>query len=315
MARPYRLQGEGFFYHITSRGDDRKKIYLSEYDYKKFLEYVKTAKEKYKFHLYAYCLMGNHYHLLLETTKPNLSKIMQYINTSYTTYYNIKRKKTGHLFQGRFKSILVDEDSYLLELTRYIHLNPVKARLISAPQKYKWSSFNGYLKRKGDGYVDKQEIAKYINLKPEGYRQFVIEGIKSDTNPLKNTYAGFILGTTKFIKEKLSVLKNEVETKDFSYKKTVFSDTSIEQILDIVSKKYKINPETLQKSRNKPYLAKKLAIYLAKRYTNLTNKEIGNIFTISSTAAIKAARSIEKLMVENREVEKEVEGIISVFSA
>ena len=84
MARPYRLQGEGYLYHITSRGDDRKRIYVSEYDYEKFLEYLLKAKEKYNFYVYAYCLMSNHYHLLIETKLPNLSRIMQYINTAYT---------------------------------------------------------------------------------------------------------------------------------------------------------------------------------------------------------------------------------------
>ena len=114
MARPYRLQGENCLYHITSRGDDRKKIFISDHDFNKFLEYLLIAKDKYKFHLFAYCLMSNHYHLFIETLEPNLSKIMQYINTSYTVYYNTKRKKTGHLFHGRFKSIMVDGDSYFL---------------------------------------------------------------------------------------------------------------------------------------------------------------------------------------------------------
>lgn len=259
--------------------------------------------------------MGNHYHLLLETTKPNLSKIMQYIGTSYATYYNVKRKKYGHLFQGRYKSIIIDKDSYLLELTRYIHLNPVRAKIVSEPQKYKWSSYNGYLRKQGDGYIDKQEIAKYVTFKPEQYKQFVIEGIKSNINPFKNIYAGFILGSTKFIKEKIAILKNEVETKEFSYKKAMLSNVTIEQILDAISKKYKVNPDTLCKIRNKPSFEKKLAIYLAKRYTNLTNREIGNIFIIGSTAAIKAARSIERLMAENKGVKKGVEEMISAFSA
>src|SRR3989339_2220513 len=107
MSRPYRLQSEDCFYHITSRGDDRKRIFLSERDYHKFIEYISYAKAKYKFHVYAYCLMPNHYHLLLETTQANISKIMHYLNGSYTMYYNIKRKRSGHLFQGRFKSIVV----------------------------------------------------------------------------------------------------------------------------------------------------------------------------------------------------------------
>ncbi len=133
MSRPYRLEAKNTLYHLTSRGDDRKKIYASEYDHKKFMEYVLKAKERFKFRLYAYVLMTNHYHLLIETLQANLSKIMHYINSSYTTYYNVKRKKAGHLFQGRYKSLIVDKDSYFLELTKYIHLNPVKAGIVELP--------------------------------------------------------------------------------------------------------------------------------------------------------------------------------------
>lgn len=162
MARPYRLQAEDCLYHITSRGDDRKKIFLNETDRRKFLEYLLSAKEKFKFYLYAYCLMGNHYHLLLETTQANISGVMQSINASYTTYYNIKRKHCGHLFQGRYKSIIVDADTYFLEITRYIHLNPVKARIVKSPEEYPWSSYKGYLNKKGDGVIDKDRIKKII---------------------------------------------------------------------------------------------------------------------------------------------------------
>jgi len=182
MARPYRLQGENCFYHITSRGDDRKKIFISNYDFQQFLKYLCQAKEKYDFYLYAYVLMDNHYHLLLETKQPNLSRIMHYLNSAYTTYYNLKRNRCGHVFQGRYKSILVDKDNYLLELTRYIHLNPVRAKMVQQPEEYKWSSYQGYLKKAGDGHIDKEQIKKDLSLWQ--YEQFVQEGIGNSHNPL-----------------------------------------------------------------------------------------------------------------------------------
>ena len=121
MARPYRLQIENGLYHITSRGNERKNIYLDESDCEKFLEYLVKAKERYKIYLYAYVLMSNHYHLLIETTTENLSRVMHYLNTSYTSYFNWKHKRCGHLFQGRYKSILVDKEGYFMRLIRYIH--------------------------------------------------------------------------------------------------------------------------------------------------------------------------------------------------
>jgi putative transposase len=314
MARPYRIQGENCFYHITSRGDDRKKIYISEYDFKKFLEYLLKAKERFSFYLYAYVLMPNHYHLLIETLKPNLSRIMQYLNTAYTTYYNIKRKRCGHLFQGRYKSILVDKQSYFLELSRYIHLNPVRAKLVQNPEEYKWSSYKGYISKKGDGYIDKDRIKDTLDMNEAQYRQFVLSSIEAkEMNPFKDVYAGFMLGPTSFIKEKLQDLKIQVESGEISYKKTLTNIIEKENIIDAVAKKYGKTPEELYKSKNQPMKAKKVAIYLMKQLSNLTNSKIGETFGITYSAVSKAAADIEKLILEDKKIKKEVDEIISRF--
>ncbi|MEA2086857.1 MAG: transposase, partial [Candidatus Caldatribacteriota bacterium] len=274
MARPYRLQLENCIYHITSRGDDRKKVFISKYDFEKFLEYIKSAKEKHKFYLYAYVLMSNHYHLLLETSQPNLSKIMHYINTSYTVYYNTKRRRSGHVFQGRYKSIIVDGDSYFLELSRYIHLNPVRAKIVNEHSEYKWSSYSGYIKKKGDGYIDKERMRNYIDMSVAEYRKFVLSGIGEDKNPFAEVYAGFILGKTKFIKERLEDLKGQVEG-EVSHKKVLTSCTDIESIVRLTADKYRDSVEDIYKAKKKPLLSKKIAVYLSKRLTGLTNREIG----------------------------------------
>ena len=315
MARPYRLQGEGCLYHITSRGDDRKKIFLNETDYRKFLEYLKTAKERFKFYLYCYCLMGNHYHLLLETTQPNISNIMQYINTSYTTYYNIKRKRCGHLFQGRYKSILVDADAYFLELTRYIHLNPVKAKIVTVPEEYPWSSCKGYLNKKGDGLIDKDKIKKCLDMGTADYRSFLLKGIGVEYNPFKDVYAGFLLGRVDFIKDKLKSLKEQIEDKEFSYKKELSAHLNEADIIEAVAKHYRKSPKELIEMKTRPATEKKIAIYLLKRLTALTNKQIGKIFGISFSAVSKAAKDMIGLIDKDVDIRKVVEGLISSFKA
>ncbi|MCL4400384.1 transposase [Candidatus Parvarchaeota archaeon] len=257
MSRPYRLQGENCSYHITSRGNGRQKIFISDFDYRQFMHYLLQGKEKYNFYLYAFVLMGNHYHLLLETTQPNLARIMHYINSAYTTYYNLKRNKYGHLFLGRYKSILVDKDSYLLELTRYIHLNPVRAKLVTKPESYKWSSYQGYLKKAGDGYIDKKQVKKDIPLSSEHYKQFVLKGITGTRNPLKMV--------------------------------------------------------NLRKLKHHSSKEKNVAIYLLKRYSNLSNAEIGKHFGLSYSSVSKAADSLEKQMYEDKGLQKEINGIISHF--
>ncbi|MEO0292678.1 MAG: transposase [candidate division WOR-3 bacterium] len=312
MARPYRLQGEGYLYHITSRGDDRKRIYISEYDYEKFLEYLLKAKEKYNFYLYAYCLMTNHYHLLIETTQPNLSRIMQYINTAYTVYYNKKRNRSGHLFQGRYKSIIVDGDSYFLELTRYIHLNPVRAGVSKTPEGYKWSSFNEYITDRRKTIIDKKEIKKYIKINPSRYKQFVLDGIDKKPDILDKVYAGFVLGGVKFIKDTIKDLKQQ-KGGEISYKKKLTNYISVDEIVKETAELFKRLPEEVYAWKKKPLLARKAAIYLSKRLTGLTNKEIGEAFKITYSAVSKSYRDMEKIMEERRRIRRDIETIISHF--
>ena len=133
MARPLRIEYPGAFYHVTSRGNEQKDIFKSKSDREKFISYLESASIRYGAVIHAYCLMSNHYHLLVETPHGNLSQIMKHINSSYTIYYNVKRKRAGHLLQGRFKAILVDGDVYATELSRYIHLNPVRAGIVTVP--------------------------------------------------------------------------------------------------------------------------------------------------------------------------------------
>ncbi len=305
------MQAENCLYHITSRGDDRKKIFLNETDYLKFLEYLKKAKERFRFNLYAYCLMGNHYHFLLEITQPNLSRIMQYLNASYTIYYNVKRKRTGHLFQGRFKSILVEADSYFAELTRYIHLNPVKAKMVEVPEQYRWSSYNAYIVNRSDALVDKDRVRGLLAMSPGQYRQFVLEGIEHPADPFKHVYAGFILGRVKFIKENLVQLRAEVESKDFAYKRAVKNIIDPEKIIDVVARYFKLDPEQICKSRARSMTSKKAAIYVMRRKTGLTNAQIGAIFGMKFAAVSKAFLSFEKEIAGDKGLMSMVKEVIS----
>ncbi len=315
MARPYRLQGANCFYHITSRGDDKKRIYISEYDYKKFLEYLLAAKEKFKFYLYSYVLMPNHYHLFIETLQPNLSKIMQYVNTSYTTYYNIKRQKCGHLFQGRYKSILVDNDAYFLELTRYIHLNPLRAKVVNKPEEYRWSSYKGYINQNGDGCIDKKQIALYLDMDMKQYMQFVMDGVNKEFDPSQNVYAGFILGKSQFIKDKLNGLKMSVQSRGISYNKELSRCIEKDDIIQYVAQKYRKTTNDLLRIRRRSIQEKKVAIYLLKKFTILTNPEIGEIFGISYSAISKAASDIAKLIENDSRIRNDINAIISRFKA
>ncbi|KKK67238.1 hypothetical protein LCGC14_2956080, partial [marine sediment metagenome] len=140
MARPLRIEFKGALYHILSRGNERRDIFLGDDDYQTFLDVLKEMSERFEVDIFAYVLMSNHYHLLIRTNQPNLSKSMQWVGTTYTRRFNLKHFRSGHLFQGRFKSFIIQKDNYLLTALRYVEGNPVRAGLVSSARNWLWSS-------------------------------------------------------------------------------------------------------------------------------------------------------------------------------
>jgi len=153
MGRPIRIEYPGALYHITSRGNEKKKIFLEDADRIKFLKILEDYHDRYGILIHGYILMDNHYHLILETPRGNLLKVMHGINSNYTGYFNRKYGRSGHLFQGRYKGIFVERDSYLLSLSRYVHLNSVRSGLVERPEDYRWSSYRGYIGREKESAI------------------------------------------------------------------------------------------------------------------------------------------------------------------
>src|ERR1043166_1855603 len=147
MARKPRVEFKGAFYHVIVRGNQRQKIFRDDRDRLTYLDRVEHYRQRYGFKIYAYVLMANHVHLLLQTGKTPLSKILQGIQFTYTRYHNQRYRTVGHLFQGRYKAILCDRNAYLIELVRYIHLNPTRLKTPADLDKYRWSSHHAYLGR------------------------------------------------------------------------------------------------------------------------------------------------------------------------
>ncbi len=226
-------------------------------------------------------LMTNHYHLLLETPNANLSKIMHYLNSSYTAYINRKRDRSGHLFQGRFKAILIQKDDYLSELSRYIHLNPVKAGMFEKPQDYIHSSYNSYTEPKGEKAVYRELVLDMMSKKRKialaKYRTFV-EGIKIDEleNPLKNIYGGFILGSKSFIRQTLDLLDDiRLDNKETSHRKMLRNIIEPEDIIKTVSEYLSVPMNDLFKMKGE---IRGILIYMLKTNTDISNIEIGKLF-------------------------------------
>ena len=274
MARPLRVEYEGAFYHVTSRGNEKREIFTSPEDYEQFKSYLYESREKFGYKLHAYVLMTNHFHLLIETPEANLNRLMHYINGSYTGYYNRKHKRIGHLFQGRYKAILVDRDSYLVELSRYMHLNPVRAGMVGKPEDYQYSSYRSYIFPAGEKIVDRDMILGMVSNKPkeafERYRYFIEQEIGQEIeSPLKKVYAGMILGEERFIKSSLKRVKEAWEGKEeISDRKRLGSVSGVDEILDLVCEVFKVSREEVLKKRGD---VRDLTIYLLKRYTGASS--------------------------------------------
>ncbi|PIR16525.1 MAG: hypothetical protein COV46_08300 [Deltaproteobacteria bacterium CG11_big_fil_rev_8_21_14_0_20_49_13] len=181
MARSLRIEYPGAVYHVMNRGNAACTVFHTQDDYQMFLDLIKETIKKWDISVHAFSLMPNHYHMLVETPLGNLQRAMRHINGVYTQRHNRKRKKDGHLFRGRYKAILVEEDAYLVELLRYIHLNPVRARITMSPQDHKWSSHRYYLGNGELPWLATKRLLAYFGRRPNLARRkmhkFVLEGV------------------------------------------------------------------------------------------------------------------------------------------
>jgi putative transposase len=293
VARPLRIEYEGALYHVTARGNEKRKVFFSRKDYGKFKEYLANAIEKYGFILHGYVLMTNHYHLIIETPEKNLSKIMHYVNSSYTTYTNIKRKRYGHLFQGRFKAIVVDKDSYLLELSRYLHLNPVRANMAVKPEDYFYSSYGYFTAAAGDNLVNTRTILGMVSSNPDMAREKYISFVESAMgeeieSPFKKVYGGIILGNVNFIKDVLGKIENEqLEKEETSNRRSLRASRLPEEVVSAICSHYGITPEEISSAGHSD--ARKICLYLLKKHTSAANREIGEMLGgMGATAVAKA---------------------------
>jgi hypothetical protein len=241
----------------------------------------------------------------METPEGNLGKIMHHLNGSYTTYINIKRKRSGHLFQGRYKAILVDTDSYLLELNRYVHLNPVRAKMVTTPGDYPNSSYGSYVSDLKEEIVTRDMILNMLNevgaKARERYRVFVESMLGEELkSPLEKVYGGMILGKEGFIHEALSRLSSkQLEGAEVTHRKALRATCGVDEILEALCEQYGVSRKELACSKRGE--AGKAGIYLLKKFTGASNGEIGELIGgVTYSAVAKTFQSFSK-KVQNDE--------------
>jgi len=278
MSRPLRIEFSGALYHITARGNARQAIYEDDEDRHIFLEYLFKVTKRYHWLCHAYCLMDNHYHLLVETQSPTLSKGMKYLNGNYTQAYNRRHNRVGHLFQGRYKGILVDKDSYLLELSRYIVLNPVRACMVRSAKDWPWSSYRSMVG---------------ITARPDFLTTDCILGVFGNKRVIAQQLYRQFVGEGKGQSSIWNCLRNQVYLGDDDFVKKMQCKIDAEQSLEDIPKPQKQTPPKPLSYYAEKYLSRNISMAEAYRGGHYTLKEVGNYFDVSIATVSRALKEFD----------------------
>ena len=294
MARPLRIEFENAYYHVMNRGADRKNIYKNDFHKQLFIELLDEANKLFEIEIHAYCLMDNHYHLLVKTPKPNLSRAMRHINGIYTQRFNKDEKKDGPLFRGRYKSIVVSFDGYFLNVSRYIHLNPVSAKIVSSPEQFPWSSYSYFIDSKNKPSWLKVEETLEM-LENQNYFQFINEGIDDETYNFYENKKTVIFGPVNFRDTLLKQVVDQQQSESKADVKRIKRLITFEQIVNFCSQYFNIDEkELLNAIRGKNNFPRKIAIYFCRLLLCATFTEIAKYFRFHSHSHVSGIiRDIE----------------------
>ena len=277
MTRPLRIEYAGAVYHITSRGNEKKAVFKDDQDRINFLNTLQHVNKRYNWLCHAYCMMDNHYHILIETPDGNLSLGMRQLNGVYTQLFNKRHQRTGHLFQGRYKSILIQKDSHLLEVCRYVVLNPVRARMVERPEAWKWSS---YLATAGQesaapclttDWILGQFSRKRTKAEKE-YRQFVDWGIGKDTI-WREVKGQSILGEDDFVEGLISHIRKHQDIPEIPKSHRYVNRPSLDKIFpkNVILAKGKRDKKIIDAVQKYGYTQQQIAAHLNMHYSTISN--------------------------------------------
>lgn len=323
MTRPLRVQYPGALYHVTNRGNERKAIFNDDIDRKEFLNILSQSIETYGIILHSFVLMKNHWHLLAQTPLGNLGEFMRHFNITYTSHYNRRHKRVGHLYQGRYKSFLVDMDSYLSQVSRYIHLNPVKVSGMKkiAPEKrlhylweYKWSSLPGYTsKAKKLDFVEYSIVlSEYGGDTPTGrqkYKKKIAEDLTAGLAIKDKIVGQSILGSEDFVSwVRETFLENHKDREQPSVRK-IHRYLSAEKVLTVVAKETGIK-DALQATGT----TRQIVMTALYKYAGINNREIGNLLEVDYSTVSQGRKRLRCKAEKDKEIQSVIDCIESTLS-
>ncbi len=295
MPRPLRLQFPGAVYHLTSRGNAGRAIFADDRDRTCFLGLLAREVEQQRWRCHAYCLMDDHYHLLIETPEANLSRGMGRLNMAYAQGFNRRHGRAGHLFRGRYKAIVVERGSHLLELCRYLVLNPVRAGLVAAPEDWRWSSYRATAFAKGaPDWLTTRWILRRFDAEGtptrRAYRRFVREG-RAAASPWRDLRAGAYLGGAAFLRAMAERIGRESADQVAAAARRP-ERPGAEEIARAVARAAKAAPETVL-DRRANQATYRVAVYLLRRAANLPLEEVAALAGVSPPRVSQIQRGIE----------------------
>jgi REP element-mobilizing transposase RayT len=303
MARPLRVVYPGAVYHVTARGNERKAIVRDDADRRRFVATLGQMVEQYRVVCHAWVLMDNHYHLLLETPEANLSRAIRHLNGVYTQAFNRRYRRVGHLFQGRFKAILLEKDAHLLELCRYVVLNPVRARLVRHPRAWGWSSYRATA---GEGSAPTWCAVDWVlgqfgrgrEQARRAYRQFVGQGIKHTERPWEQVQGQIYLGGEKFLRTVQRYFRVGTDP-EIPRRQRRRGAPRLGELLERVARAYGQRVTGLLKPTRRPSEARQVGMYLARRVAGLDLKAIGAQFGMSYAGVSRRVSVVAKRLRED----------------
>ena len=295
MARPLRIDIENGVYHVTARGWERRRIVRDDRDRQQWFTLLDRVMVRCAWRCFAWVLMNNHFHLLLQTPEANLSAGMHDLNSGYATWFNRRHQRAGSLFQGRFKGILVEDESYCWTLSRYIHLNPVRAKMVQRPEEHAWSSYPHYLRSRGaPDWLDWQSVLAEIGKDPRSarraYRRFVEQGVTDKAvSPLNDVVGRVLLGSAEWVEKMRRALGGGRDDPNVAQLHHLVWRPSIDAIETAVAEEFGVEIDQLHAKRVKNNEARSAALYLCRALTSVSVTQLAERYGGVSQAAISKA--------------------------
>jgi len=324
MARPLRIQFENAYYHVTCRGNTGQVIFSNDADRSAFLDLLERSTDIYQTEILAYVLLSSHFHLFVKTPLGNLQEFMRHFNISYTSYYNWKHNRRGHLYQGRYKSFLVDADNYLQEVSRYIHLNPIRVRYRSDMaldekrkylRSYRWSSYGGYLSQvERMGFLQVEEVLGYFGGDTaKGRRRhedFVMEGMTGEmTSPLERGKGHGIVGASEFIEKiKGQYIRLGAELRELPAVRKILAQVEPKKIIRVIGEVFGVGREELLRKGYRG-VARGVLMEMLYRYGGMNQREIGELLGIDYSAVSVMRKRLSELQGKDPNLSAEIERV------